>query len=126
MLGIYEGGALIVGDLKYIEGLQGPDWWYGPHSPNCTSDTGTHPFNCEAGCLFDLSTDWTEHINLKTTRAADFARMKSRFQELKESVGAGPDEVVRGVVDSEEGAEARAVQACDAMWQNGGFWSPFA
>ena len=36
MLGIYEGGALIVGDLKYIEGLQGPDWWYGPHSPNCT------------------------------------------------------------------------------------------
>ena len=25
MLGIYEGGALIVGDLKYIEGLQGPD-----------------------------------------------------------------------------------------------------
>ena len=86
MLGIYQGGALIVGDLKYIEGLQGPDWWYGPRSPNCTSDTGTHPFNCEAGCLFDLSTDWTEHINLKTTRPADFAWMKSRFQELKESV----------------------------------------
>ena len=52
--------------------------------------------------------------------------MKSRFQELKESVGAGPDEVVRGVVDVVEGAEARAVQACDAMWRNGGFWSPFA
>eukprot|EP01046_Picozoa_sp_COSAG06_P006867 COSAG06_NODE_329_length_17412_cov_9.404015_2_plen_266_part_00 len=54
MLGIMSGGALIVEHLKYIEGLQGPDWWYGPHSPNCTSDTGTHPFNCEDGCLFDL------------------------------------------------------------------------
>ena len=39
MIGIMSGGALIVKNLKYIEGVQGPDWWYGPHSPNCTSDT---------------------------------------------------------------------------------------
>jgi hypothetical protein len=39
MVGIMAGGALIVENLKYIEGKQGPDWWYGPHSPNCTSDT---------------------------------------------------------------------------------------
>ena len=47
---------------------------YGPHSPNCTSDTGTHPFNCGDGCLFDLDKDWTEHVNLKATQPADFKR----------------------------------------------------
>ena len=28
MLGIMLGGSLIVENLKYIEGVQGPDWWY--------------------------------------------------------------------------------------------------
>ena len=93
MLGIYEGGALIVGDLKYIEGLQGPDWWYGPHSPNCTSDTGTHPFNCEAGCLFDLSTDWTEHINLKTTRPR---RLRAHEEPVPRVEGVGRGGAGRG------------------------------
>jgi hypothetical protein len=126
MLGIMSGGSLIVENLKYIEGVQGPDWWYGPHSPNCTSDTGTHPFNCGDGCLFDLDKDWTEHVNLKASQPADFKRLKARFDELKESVGGGPDTStsVEGGMEAMEFANPAKAKACAQMWANGGFWGP--
>lgn len=134
MLGIMSGGALLDGKLKYVEGVQAPDWWYGSHSPNCTSDTGSHnqAANCGAGCLYDLSTDVSEHVNLKDKRAADFARLKKRFQALKQSVHAPDDRSTRrsnnAVAAEPEHLAGTAVAsaACEAMWKRGGFWGPYA
>lgn len=89
MLGLMDGGALISGDLKYVTGDQAPDFWYGPYSPNCTSSTGSHAeeINCKDGCLYNLTADVSEHVNLKNKRPNDFAQLRKRFNELVWSVG---------------------------------------
>tara|TARA_B110000208_G_scaffold186010_1_gene241995 strand:+ start:645 stop:908 length:264 start_codon:yes stop_codon:yes gene_type:complete len=80
--------------------------------------------------LFDLSKDWTEHVNLRnasgTPGKADFKRLEKRFHELKASLG-GP------AASAAAAAEVVAVEErdlktdlCTAMWKNGGFYSPYA
>jgi hypothetical protein len=123
-LGMLDGGALLdAGGLKFISRDQSPDWWYGIYSPNCTSATGTHPGNCDSGCLFDVGgADPTEHVNLKDARPADFARLQARFEELVASVGG------RTTTDSDDDDEAAAAMAglCSAMRERGGFFGPYS
>ena len=83
---------------------------------------GTHLFNCEDGCLFDLDQDWTEHVNLKADQPADFKRLQARFAELKQSVHPADDGVVRE--GGFEWAPPAKTAACTQMWANGGFWGP--
>ena len=98
--------------------------------PNCLVCRGTHPFNCEDGCLFDLDQDWTEHVNLKATQPENFKRLKARFAELKKSVdppsGADDDDLDAALVGggSFEWAPPAKAAACSQMWANGGFWGP--
>ena len=91
--------------------------------------SGTHPFNCEDGCLFDLDEDWTEHVNLRTTRPTDFKRLQARFAELKGSVQGGhPDSGGTALVAGGDFEWAPPVKAaaCAQMWNQGGFWGPLA
>lgn len=50
--------------------------------------------------------------------------LKARFDELKESVGAGPDTSVEGAMEAMVFANPAKAKACAQMWENGGFWGP--
>ena len=93
LLGIFSGGALLRSDdngtlWKYVVGNQYPDFWYGPHSPNCTDSTGGHgdEINCADGCLFELRSDSSEHVNRRDGHPGVFSAMQKRFNQLKASV----------------------------------------
>jgi hypothetical protein len=119
------------------------DWWYGPHSPNCTDGTGPHEarHGCAAGCLFDVVSDPAEHVNLKDAHPDEYARLKARYEELAAEAGippsapTGSDRAVE--VPLAEGASPREVAAeadrgppegglCAAMWTKwGGHFGPW-
>ena len=63
--------TLISGDYKIITGNVNMSIWTGPHSPNATIQMNTIQIieDCFKGCLFDIKTDPTEHINLATKMA---------------------------------------------------------
>lgn len=96
---------------------------YGSHSPNCTNGLEHHvgEQNCGSGCLFNVTADPAEHINLKDALPAAFARIAARFAELTDGI----DHQLRA--DHFTAAEAAAqADLCDTMWSNAGFYRPYS
>ena len=113
---------MVSGEMKFIKDTTLPDWWYGPHSPNCTSGLEHHPeFNCGSGCLFNLTADPTEHVNLKDDEHGLFDRLAFRFSELTEGI----DHETKAAEFAAAEANAKA-NLCSAMWSNRGFYRPYA
>ena len=58
--------ALISGEFKIVIGKQqGRGIWFGPVYPNGSHESPAMP--CADGCLYNIFTDPTEHLNLKTS-----------------------------------------------------------
>jgi len=58
-------GAILRGDMKYIQGTQsGSGYWWGPQYPNATTKLPFDAPGCPAGCLFNMTADPGEHIDL--------------------------------------------------------------
>lgn len=107
--------AIVVGTYKLITGVQVMAGWQGPSYPN---DTHTQPmrsgdtFDCGSGCLFDLSIDPTEHVNLAKTQPDMMVHMLGLLVEANMTLFA-PD---RGQGDP---------RACLQAVANGGFYGPW-
>ena len=121
-------GALIVWPLKLVVGVTCPAHWTGPNSPNGTAiPAGWRRHDCGiAGCLFDLDTDPTEHIDLVATGAIgrnatllrSLAAMQARMVVLNASVYQTPYDASELTLD--ECASGPVV----AMLK-GGVWTPW-
>jgi hypothetical protein len=75
--------------LKFINGTQGfLGWWQGPLFPNASSMMPGHDAigTCVGGCLFDLSADPTEHVDLRHARPAAFAKLARRMAAIGATV----------------------------------------
>jgi hypothetical protein len=115
---------MIVGDgFKIVLGTQSPDWWYGPYSPNCTDDIGTHSAkaNCQDGCLYNIFSDVGEHVNLRGVNSSmedKYQTLLAIFQKTARTPSSGSGSV-KDVGDSES-------DACAAMrTKHGGFFGPW-
>ena len=82
--------ALIQGRYKIVTGHQGASgFWTGPVHPNATgpadprrNGTGCGAFACCDGCLYDIQSDPTEHIDLRLTMPAIYAQMHTQLLSL--------------------------------------------
>ena len=124
------GPAATVPLYKYVTGAQYPDWWYGPHSPNCTDATGGHleSANCAGGCLFELRADATEHVNLRDSpaHAGTFAAMKARFEQLVSSAALDSEPTLLAGVDESTSEAPPSSPLCGRMQDTyGGFFGPW-
>ena len=73
-------GALISGDLKLILGIQSYSFWQSPVYPNATTNhTAETTFDCGDGCLFNITRDPSEYVDLATTMPAELAAMRQLF-----------------------------------------------
>ena len=105
--------TLISGDYKIITGNVSWSAWTGPHSPNTTSKVPSAIENCGDGCLFNIKTDPTEHVNLATEMPDVLKEMQKKLKKYQETYF-NPD---RG---------KNSLAACDvALNKYGGFWGPF-
>ena len=86
-------GALRVGDLKLIVGVEKAAGWFGVFSPNTTNpnycgkaDPDHTCIACDKRpCLFNITNDPGEHMDLADdpSRAADIARLIKRFKQVE-------------------------------------------
>ena len=78
-------GGIIVGDLKLIFGKQRFSFWQSPVSPNSSFPAGARPnastaaFDCGLGCLFNVTSDRSEYIDLAAERPDDVARLRALY-----------------------------------------------
>jgi hypothetical protein len=57
--------ALLSGDWKFVVGAQsGTGYWWGPSYPNSTEKLPMDAPGCPDGCLYNISADPTEHVDL--------------------------------------------------------------
>ena len=107
--------GLIVGDLKLLLGTFADAIWTGPHFPNTTTKPGDWDTtaDCTSGCLFNLTSDPTEHYDIAKANPATVAQMKARIAEIN-ATAFSPQ---RGTADP-SGCEV-------ALQRYGGFWGPF-
>jgi len=108
-------GAIRYGDWKLIVGRETQATWFGQFSPNETyngSDFGT-PACGDRPCLFNISADPTEHVDLADSHPEVAADMLQRFQALSDEYHPkGP-----------EGSDRDGY--CCAAARNGGFMVPW-
>jgi len=82
MLSSESNGALISGDMKIIYGLQTYAFWQSPIYPNASTDHSKETeFDCGTGCLFNITADPSEYVNLAGISGGQFARMNLLFQK---------------------------------------------
>lgn len=82
--------AMIQGRYKIVTGHQGGSgFWTGPVHPNSTgpanperNSTACGAFSCCDGCLYDIQSDPSEHVDLRTELPEVYASMRSRLAEL--------------------------------------------
>eukprot|EP01043_Picozoa_sp_COSAG02_P000680 COSAG02_NODE_13_length_57813_cov_14.298276_14_plen_234_part_00 len=75
-------GAIISGNFKLILGMQKYGFWMAPVYPNASTDHSTErPFDCGAGCLFDIQADPGEHHDLAHEQASKFAEMTQLWHQ---------------------------------------------
>ena len=97
---------------------QGATGWAcfpGPHYPNATDPGCKSGGNCDkklGGCLFELNSDPTEHVDVATTESEAMKTMRARLAELQATLFT-PD---RGSKDP---------RACEQVAKNGGFYGPW-
>ena len=85
--------ALIQGRYKVVTGHQGGSgFWSGPVHPNATgppdpkrNGTACGAFSCCDRCLYDIQSDPTEHVDLRTVKPDVFAQMHARLRKLANS-----------------------------------------
>ena len=74
-------GALISGDMKLILGLQSYGFWQGPVFPNATTNPSNgSTFDCGAGCLFNITEDPSEHVDLSKVMPKVLSQMQQLFR----------------------------------------------
>lgn len=109
--------ALIVNDMKIIVGRMEMSGWTGPQYLN---NTGTQPsyippgwvHDCGKGCLFNITSDPTEHVDLAETEPTILGQLQGHLKDLNKKLFM-PD---RGFGDK---------QACTQAEKNGGYYGPF-
>ena len=78
--------AFIVWPFKIVQGSQGGKGiWTGPKSPNATKVKDNDP-GCDKegpGCLFNIETDESEHIDLALSQPALMANLTAQWQALQ-------------------------------------------
>ena len=105
--------TLISGDYKIITGDAKENVWTGPHSPNTTTKVNNAVKSCDDGCLFNIKSDPTEHVNLATKMPDVLEEMQRKLKKYQATFF-NPD---RG---------EKVPEACDAALNKyGGFWGPF-
>lgn len=102
-------------DYKLIRGTQN-SYFPGPHMPNSTAN-GQTTTSCGAGCLFNLSADPTEHVDLAVVpaNAALLARLQARALALDSTYFQS-----KGSATQKDPAATRA-----AINKYHGFWGPW-
>jgi len=106
--------ALRSGDWKLILGEQsGTGYWWGPEYPNSTAKLPMTAPGCPQGCLFNVTADSTEHMDL----SADFPKVKASLTSRLEALGKTVFQSDLGGKMDLEGAQAAAK---DADW-----WCPW-
>ena len=84
-------GAIISGDFKLVLGMQKYGFWMGPVYPNASTDhSKERPFDCKAGCLFDIQKDPAEHHDLATTRASKLGQMTELWHQRQTTAFQAP------------------------------------
>ena len=74
---------------KWLNGTQGYlGWWQGPAFPNASSRMPSHADvgTCVGGCLFELTADAGERVDLRATEPDLFAKLAARMREIGASV----------------------------------------
>ena len=105
--------TLISGDYKIITGNISHSGWTGPHSPNTTTKDKNVVENCGDGCLFNIKSDPTEHVNLATKMPDVLEEMQKKLKKYQKTFFS-PD---RG---------GKMPEACDAALNKyDGFWGPY-
>jgi len=88
--------------------------WTGPHYPNKTTSWDDADFtDCSAGCLYNIFSDETEHVELS-------AQMPAKVAELRARIAAHNATFFRPDRGTDDNAGCRA-----ALDQYRGFWGPF-
>jgi len=139
-------------------GHTGQSGWQGVHYPNASTDTccfnngprdctstrvgppdpcpPNGDTDCNAGCLYEVRSDPTEHKPLHTLYPEKVQAMIKRIEELKEtaftpvrcSIDACDDgygNIACGAAAAGGGSSCADPRACEAANRNGGFWGPF-
>jgi arylsulfatase I/J len=108
--------TLISGDFKILTGTMDQAGWTGPQYPNATNPDGgiNATVNCgTTGCLFNITKDPEERVNIVETESAILKEMQQRLAKYQATYFS-PN---RGTAWP---------GACDkAMKDYGGFWGPF-
>ena len=56
-------------------------FWMGPVYPNASTDhTHDRPFDCKAGCLFDIRSDPGEHRDLAQSQKSKLGQMRALWK----------------------------------------------
>ena len=77
--------TLISGDYKIITGSLNFSVWTSPQSPNTTTGQLHVIENCGDGCLFNIKTDPTEHVNLATKMPDVLKEMQNKLKKYQET-----------------------------------------
>lgn len=132
------------GRLKLIVGRQRPWSWVGPRYPNASTPSTVWPpaLDCSPGCLFNLTEDPSEGVDIAAQHPVLAARMAARYNELRNALlkpndddggygnggyAPGNDEHAGGHSSAALGnTEPTDPAACRAMEAAGGFWVPWS
>lgn len=60
----------------------GTGWWWGPEYPNSTAKLPATEPGCPEGCLFNITADPTEHVDLALKFPAVVSRLRERLSKL--------------------------------------------
>jgi arylsulfatase A-like enzyme len=123
--------TLIQGTWKLITEQQIEATWSGPNYPNSSSvnnpvDPGPKLL-CPNGCLFDVVSDMTEHVDVAAQHPDVVASMTARLKELSQSFFDNSDDFTATSVCPPGVVNASSPCACWAainIW--GGYFGPWA
>lgn len=116
----------VQGKLKLIVGRQGTGTaWVGSHYPNASTPNTTFPppVPCKPACLFNLSDDLRESIDLQPSQPELAATMLQRWQHLAQTLIAPNED---GPEDPDSRSKVTDPAACATMLEAGGWWRPWA
>jgi hypothetical protein len=109
--------ALIRADgYKLILGTTHQNVWTSPAYPNKSSSWKNDPYDCggKGGCLFNVFTDPTEHLDVAAAHPDIVASMRARIAELNATL-----------YNPNRGKSDQAGACSKGMGDYGGFWGPW-
>jgi hypothetical protein len=102
------------GRFKLVRGTMSSGFFPGPTTPNGTAHGGKVSCATHGACLFDLSTDPTEHVDLAPHKPELLGKLRRRAAELDATVYQSPGD-----------HKADPLAKAAAREQYGGFWGPW-